>query len=94
MNTRDKKKLARATELAASSIRSVVDAYVRVLGTLVDNEVGKCGRLPRSLLFSPAGMELQDSICYLQDRIDNAERILFSRVMGLSGKEDVFGSSI
>lgn len=90
MNTRDKEKLDRATELAADSIYSVVDAYVRVLETLCSNELGKYGHLPSSLHFSPTGLELQDSIRSLENRINDAELILFSRVMKLSGKEDIF----
>ncbi len=90
MNYRDKEKLNRATELAADSIYSVVDAYVRVLETLASNELEKYGHLPKSLHYSPTGIELKDNIRKLQNKINDAELILFSRVMKLSGKDDVF----
>ncbi len=90
MNSRDKEKLDRATELAADSICSVVDAYVRVLETLTNNELKKYGHLPSSLQSSPTGVDLQDSIYSLSNQINDAELILFSRVMELSGKENIF----
>ena len=90
MNYRDKEKLNRATELAADAIYEIIDAYVRVLGKLADNEMEKLDNMPSSLHTSPVGLELQDSIHSLDNRINDAEIILFSRVMNLSGKEDIF----
>lgn len=90
MNSRDKEKLDRATRLAADSICSVIDAYVRVLEILSDNELKKYKRLPSSLQFSPTGVDLQDSIYDLSNQINDAELILFSKVMELSGKENIF----
>ena len=90
MNYRDKQKLNRATELAADAIYEIVDTYIRILGNMVDNEMEKLDNMPSSLHTSPVGLEVQDSIKSLDNRIDDAEIILFSRVMNLSGKEDVF----
>lgn len=91
MNTRDKDKLNKATDLAVHAIYDIVNAYVRVLETLVDNEQKKYDRLPSSLHFSPTGRELDISICNLENNINEAEYILFSKVMEYSGKEDIFG---
>ncbi len=87
MNARDKKKMNRATELAAEAIQTVVDAYVDVLGSLVNNEMRKMMKLPHSLQSAPIGYELEDSIDFLDNRINCAEKILFSKVMELSGKD-------
>ena len=90
MNYRDKQKLNRATELAADAIYEIVDTYITILGNMVDNEMEKLDNMPSSLHTSPVGLEVQDSIKSLDNRIEDAEIILFSRVMNLSGKEDVF----
>lgn len=90
MNYRDKQKLNRATELAADAIYEIVDTYITILGNMVDNEMEKLDNMPSSLHTSPVGLEVQDSIKSLDNRIEDAEIILFSRVMNLSGKEEVF----
>ena len=90
MNYRDKQKLNRATELAADAIYEIVDTYIRILANMVDNEMEKLDNMPSSLHTSPVGLEVQDSIHSLDNRINDAEIILFSRVMNLSGKEDIF----
>ena len=90
MNYRDKQKLNRATELAADAIYEIVDTYITILGNMVDKEVEKLDNMPSSLHTSPVGLEVQDSIKSLDNRIEDAEIILFSRVMNLSGKEEVF----
>jgi hypothetical protein len=90
MNYRDKQKLNRATELAADAIYEIVETYITILVNMVDNEMEKLDNMPSSLHTSPVGLEVQDSIKSLDNRIDDAEIILFSRVMNLSGKEDVF----
>ena len=90
MNYRDKQKLNRATELAADAIYEIVDTYITILGNMVDKEMEKLGNMPSSLHTSPVGLEVQDSIKSLDNRIEDAEIILFSRVMNLSGKEEVF----
>ena len=88
MNYREK--LNRATELAADAIYEIVDTYITILGNMVDNEMEKLDNMPSSLHTSPVGLEVQDSIKSLDNRIEDAEIILFSRVMNLSGKEEVF----
>ncbi len=88
MNARDKKKMNRATELAADAIHAVVNAYVEVLETLINNELKKQTHLPPSLQDSPVGMDLRYSIDFLENKINDAESILFSKVMELSGKGD------
>lgn len=90
MNYRDKQKLNRATELAADAIYEIVETYITILVNMVDNELEKLDNMPSSLHTSPVGLEVQDSIKSLDNRIDDAEIYLFSRVMNLSGKEDVF----
>ena len=90
MNYRDKQKLNRATELATDAIYEIIDTYIRILGNMVDNEMEKLDNMPSSLHTSPVGLEVQDSIKSLDNRIDDAEIYLFSRVMKLSGMEDVF----
>ncbi len=90
MNARDNEKLDRATELAAASIYSVVAAYVRVIETMIGNEMKKYEHLPKSLKCSPTGIELQDSIHNLEVKSCEAECILFSRVVELAGKEDIY----
>lgn len=90
MNYRDKQKLNRATELAADAIYEIVDTYITILGNMVDKEMEKLDNMPSSLHTSPVGLEVQDSIKSLDNRIEDAEIILFSRVMNLSGKEEVF----
>lgn len=88
MNARDKKKMNNATLLAAEAIQTIVDAYVDVLVTLINNELKKQMNLPFSLHSSPIGLDLQYSINFLESKINDAESDLFTKVLELSGKDD------